>query len=177
MGDEAISSLILSETDGRPMKITILCVGKIRESYWEDAIAEYMKRLTRYCKPEIIQVADEKTPDDASENMNKQILEKEGDRLLEKLPDDAYVITLEIKGMSLDSVAFSEKISKLTVAGVSHICFVIGGSLGLDPRVSKRADFKLSFSAMTFPHQMMRVVLCEQIYRAFRIISGEPYHK
>jgi len=159
------------------MKITILCVGKIRESYWNDAIAEYMKRLTRYCKPEIVQVADEKTPDDASDNENRQILEKEGDRLLAKLPEDAYVITLEIKGMSLSSVALSEKIDKLCVAGVSHICFVIGGSLGLDPRISKRADFKLSFSAMTFPHQMMRVILAEQIYRAFRIRTGEPYHK
>ncbi|MBO7514359.1 MAG: 23S rRNA (pseudouridine(1915)-N(3))-methyltransferase RlmH [Lachnospiraceae bacterium] len=159
------------------MKITILCVGKIRESYWEAAIAEYMKRLTRYCKPEIVQVADEKTPDDASDNLNRQILEKEGDRLLAKLPDDAYVITLEIGGTPLSSVAFSEKIQKLGVAGVSHICFVIGGSLGLDPRVSKQADFKLSFSAMTFPHQLMRVILSEQIYRAYRIISGEPYHK
>ena len=177
MGDEAISSLILSETDGRSMKITILCVGKIRESYWEAAIAEYMKRLTRYCKPEIVQVADEKTPDDASDNLNRQILEKEGDRLLAKLPDDAYVITLEIGGTPLSSVASSEKIQKLGVAGVSHICFVIGGSLGLDPRVSKQADFKLSFSAMTFPHQLMRVILSEQIYRAYRIISGEPYHK
>ena len=159
------------------MKITILCVGKIRESYWEAAIAEYMKRLTRYCKPEIVQVADEKTPDDASENLNRQILEKEGDRLLAKLPDDAYIITLEIGGTPLSSVAFSEKIQKLGVAGVSHICFVIGGSLGLDPRISKQADFKLSFSAMTFPHQLMRVILTEQIYRAYRIISGEPYHK
>ncbi len=159
------------------MKITILCVGKIRESYWEAAIAEYMKRLTRYCKPEIVQVADEKTPDDASDNLNRQILEKEGDRLLAKLPDDAYIITLEIGGTPLSSVAFSEKIQKLGVAGVSHICFVIGGSLGLDPRISKQADFKLSFSAMTFPHQLMRVILTEQIYRAYRIISGEPYHK
>jgi 23S rRNA (pseudouridine1915-N3)-methyltransferase len=159
------------------MKITILCVGKIRESYWEAAIAEYMKRLTRYCKPEIVQVADEKTPDDASDNLNRQILEKEGDRLLAKLPDDAYIITLEIGGTPLSSVAFSEKIQKLGVAGVSHICFVIGGSLGLDPRISKQADFKLSFSAMTFPHQLMRVILTEQIYRAYRIIFGEPYHK
>lgn len=159
------------------MKITILCVGKIRESYWEAAIAEYMKRLTRYCKPEIVQVADEKTPDDASDNLNRQILEKEGDRLLAKLPDDAYIITLEIGGTPLSSVAFSEKVQKLGVAGVSHICFVIGGSLGLDPRISKQADFKLSFSAMTFPHQLMRVILTEQIYRAYRIISGEPYHK
>jgi 23S rRNA (pseudouridine1915-N3)-methyltransferase len=136
-----------------------------------------MKWRTRYCKPEIVQVADEKTPDDASDNLNRQILEKEGDRLLAKLPDDAYIITLEIGGTPLSSVAFSEKIQKLGVAGVSHICFVIGGSLGLDPRISKQADFKLSFSAMTFPHQLMRVILTEQIYRAYRIIFGEPYHK
>lgn len=159
------------------MKITILCVGKIKEKYFTAGIAEYVKRLSRYCKLEIIEVSDEKTPDQASENEEKQIKEKEGERILKNIKDDAYVMALAIDGKQLDSVEFSKKIEQLGVNGVSHILFIIGGSLGLDDRVLKRADFKISFSKMTFPHQMMRMVLLEQVYRGYRIMKGEPYHK
>lgn len=159
------------------MKITVLCVGKIKEKYFTAGIAEYVKRLSRYCKLEIIEVSDEKTPDQASENEEKQIKEKEGERILKNIKDDAYVMALAIDGKQLDSVEFSKKIEQLGVNGVSHILFIIGGSLGLDDRVLKRADFKISFSKMTFPHQMMRMVLLEQIYRGYRIMKGEPYHK
>lgn len=159
------------------MKITIVCVGKIKEKFYRDALDEYLKRLSRYCKTEIIEVADEKTPDKASPVEEEQIKKKEAERILSKIKEDAYVITLEILGDKLDSVAFSKMIDKVGLAGKSHIQFVIGGSLGLHSDVSKRADRKISFSDMTFPHQLMRVILCEQIYRGYRIISGEPYHK
>ena len=159
------------------MKITLLTVGKIKEKFYQDAISEYSKRLSRYCKLNIIEVPDEKTPDKASETVEEQIKEKEGQRILSKLSDDAYTIVLAIDGKSLDSVELAEKIQTLGVNGTSHIQFIIGGSLGLHDSVLKRADFKLSFSRMTFPHQLMRVILLEQIYRSYRIISGEPYHK
>ncbi len=159
------------------MKITVLAVGKVKEKYFTDAILEYSKRLSRYCKLEIVEVADEKTPDNASETEELQIKEKEGDRLLKYIKEDAYVIALAIEGKQLDSIELSKKIEKLGIDGNSHIIFVIGGSLGLDNRVLKRADFKLSFSKMTFPHQMMRVILLEQVYRGYRIAKNEPYHK
>lgn len=159
------------------MKITVLCVGKIKEKYFTMAIDEYSKRLSRYCKLEIIQVPDEKTPDNASEALELQIKEKEGERILKHIKDGAYVFALAIEGKQFDSVEFSNKIEKLGVNGESHIIFVIGGSLGLDPRVLKRANELISFSKMTFPHQMMRMVLLEQIYRGYRISCGEPYHK
>ena len=159
------------------MKITVITVGKIKEKYFTMAIDEYTKRLSRYCRLEIIELQDEKTPDHSSEALNLQIKAKEGDRILTAIKDDAYVIALAIEGKMLDSVDLSEKIESLGVNGTSHIAFVIGGSLGLDERVLQRADMKLSFSKMTFPHQLMRVVLLEQIYRAYRIISNEPYHK
>ncbi len=159
------------------MNITIYSVGKIKESYFRQAIAEYSKRLSRYCKLSIVEVADEKTPDTASEAQIKQIKEKEGERLLSKIKEDTYVIALAIDGKSLDSVAFSEKINHLAVHARSNVGFVIGGSLGLSDAVLARADFQMSFSSMTFPHQLMRVILLEQIYRAFRILNHEPYHK
>lgn len=159
------------------MKITLITVGKIKEKFFEDAIREYSKRLSRYCKLEIIQVADEKTPDGAGPALEAQIKEREGQRILSHMKDGSYVIALAIEGRMLDSVAFSEKLSQLGVRGVSQIVFVIGGSLGLSPQVMKRADYALSFSPMTFPHQLMRVILLEQIYRSFRIAAGEPYHK
>ena len=140
------------------MKITLITVGKIKERFFEDAIAEYSKRLSRYCKLEIIQVADEKTPDGASENVERQIKEKEGQRML-------------------SSEELAGKMQKLGVEGKGHLVFVIGGSLGLSKEVMDRADHALSFSKMTFPHQLMRVILLEQIYRGFKIIAGEPYHK
>lgn len=159
------------------MKITIVTVGKIKEKYLKDAIAEYSKRLSKYCKLEIIEVADEKTPDNASEVVEEQIRAKEGERILKHIKDDAYVITLEINGKMLSSEDLAEKIDTLGVKGISHIVFVIGGSIGLGTEVLKRSDFALSFSKMTFPHQLMRVILLEQVYRSYRIINGEPYHK
>lgn len=159
------------------MKITICCVGKIKEKFYSQAIEEYSKRLSKYCKLEIKEAADEKTPDSASDTVNRMIKEKEGDRLLSFIKDDSYVIALAIDGKMLDSVELSEKIDNLMLSGKSDIVFVIGGSLGLDKRVLDRADYKLSFSKITFPHQLMRVILLEQIYRSFRIMKNEPYHK
>lgn len=159
------------------MKITILTVGKIKEKYLKDAIAEYSKRLSKYCKLEIIEVADEKTPDNASEVVEEQIRAKEGERLLKYVKDGAYVITLEINGKQLTSEQFAEKIETLGIQGTSHIIFIIGGSIGLGQEVLARSNYALSFSKMTFPHQLMRVVLLEQVYRSYRIINGEPYHK
>lgn len=159
------------------MKITICCVGKVKEKFYVQAIEEYSKRLSRYCKLEIIEVQDEKTPDNASENLNLQIKQKEGERILAAIKDDAYVCELAIEGKMLDSVELSQKIDRLGIEGKSNIVFVIGGSLGLSKEVLDRADYYLSFSKMTFPHQLMRVILLEQIYRSYRIIKGEPYHK
>ena len=149
------------------MKISILTVGKIKEKYLRDAIAEYSKRLGRYCKLEIIEVSDEKTPDNASETVEDAIRNKEGERLLKYIRDDAFVITLEIGGEQLTSENFARKINELGIRG----------TIGLGKEVLKRSDYALSFSKMTFPHQLMRVILLEQIYRSYRIISGEPYHK
>ena len=159
------------------MKITVLCVGKIKEKYFTLGIEEYAKRLSRYCKLEIIEVPDEKTPDNASENEELQIKAKEGDKLLKHIKDTAYVIALAIEGKMLTSEELSEKMEQLGINGDSNVIFVIGGSLGLDQRILARADYKLSFSKMTFPHQMMRMVLLEQVYRGYRIMKGEPYHK
>ena len=159
------------------MKITIITVGKIKEKYLKDAIDEYSKRLSKYCKLEIVEVADEKTPDNASVVVEEQIRSKEAERILKYVKDDAFVITLEINGKQLTSEEMVEKIDKLGVQGVSHIVFVIGGSIGLGKEVLQKSNFALSFSKMTFPHQLMRVILLEQIYRSYRIINGEPYHK
>lgn len=159
------------------MKITILCVGKVKEKFYREAIDEFSKRLSRYCKLEIIEVADEKTAEEASDNEIRMIKEKEGERLLKNIKENAYVVCLCIDGKQLDSEELSQKMENLGVQGISHIYFVIGGSLGLAEEVVKRADFKLSFSKMTFPHQLMRVILSEQIYRAYRIMNHEPYHK
>ena len=159
------------------MKITIVTVGKIKEKYLKDAIAEYSKRLSKYCKLEIIEVADEKTPENASEVVEEQIRAKEGERILKHIKDEAYVITLEINGKMLSSEDLAEKIDTLGVKGTSHIIFVIGGSIGLGKEVLQKSNFALSFSKMTFPHQLMRVILLEQVYRSYRIINGEPYHK
>ena len=157
--------------------VNIVCVGKIKEKYWNDAIAEYSKRLSRYCKLQIIEVADEKTPDDAPSAVEELIKKKEADRILKAISDSAYVCALCIDGKKFSSESFSSFIMDCGVKGVSNITYVIGGSLGLHDSVIKRADQKISFSDMTFPHQMMRVILLEQIYRGYRIISGEPYHK
>ena len=159
------------------MKITVITVGKIKEKYLKDAIAEYTKRLSKYCKLEIVEVADEKTPDHASETVEDAIRAKEAERILKYVKDDAHIITLEIQGKQLTSEELAEKIEKLGVQGTSHIIFIIGGSIGIGEEVLQKSNFALSFSKMTFPHQLMRVILLEQIYRSYRIINGEPYHK
>lgn len=159
------------------MKITILCVGKIKEKYLSMAIDEYTKRLSRYCKLEIIEVPDEKTPEQASQAQEIQIKNLEGERILKYIKDGAYLITLAIDGKTLSSEEFADKIDQLGVGGSSHLIFVIGGSLGLSDDILSKADYKLSFSKMTFPHQLMRVILLEQIYRAYRINLNQPYHK
>ena len=159
------------------MKITILTVGKIKEKYLKDAIAEYAKRLSRYCKLQIVEVEDEKTPDGASAAMEDQIKDKEATRLFKYVDDEAFLITLEIQGKMLDSEDFSKTMEQICLRGKNHIQFVIGGSLGLHTSITERADLALSFSKMTFPHQLMRVILLEQVYRSFRILNNEPYHK
>jgi 23S rRNA (pseudouridine1915-N3)-methyltransferase len=159
------------------MKITIFCVGKIKEKFYREAVAEYVKRLSRYCKLSIVEVADEKTDENASQVEIDQVKEKEGARLLAAMKEDGYCIALAIDGQMPDSVALSKKLERLGVEGKSNIYFVIGGSLGLSEAVLKRADYRLSFSAMTFPHQLMRVILLEQLYRSYRIMNHEPYHK
>jgi 23S rRNA (pseudouridine1915-N3)-methyltransferase len=151
-------------------------VGKIKEKYFTDAIAEYSKRLGRYVTLDIAEVADEKAPENLSNAQMIQVKNAEGKRLLNVIKD-SYVIALAIDGKKLSSEKFAEKIDNCMVQGVSHITFVIGGSLGLSDEVLQKADYKLSFSDMTFPHQLMRVVLLEQIYRVQRILKNEPYHK
>ena len=159
------------------MKVKIIAVGKLKEKYLKDGIAEYHKRMSRFTKFEMIELPDEQTPDKASEAQNQQIMEKEGDRILAKLSERDYVIILAIEGEMLSSEAFSQVISDATVRGYSSIAFVIGGSLGLADKVKKTANLKLSVGKMTLPHQLMRLVLSEQIYRAFMIQQGSPYHK
>lgn len=159
------------------MKVTILAVGKIKEKYMRDAIQEYVKRLGPYCKIEVIEVADEKTDENASTTMIELVKNKEGEKLSRYIRDDAYVITLEIEGELLTSEQLAKKVETLGVTGKSHIIFVIGGSLGLADSIKKRANYAVSFSRMTFPHQLVRVILVEQIYRSYRIITGAPYHK
>ncbi|WP_298842654.1 23S rRNA (pseudouridine(1915)-N(3))-methyltransferase RlmH [Clostridium sp.] len=159
------------------MSITIICVGKIKEKYLKSAIDEYTKRLSRYCKLNIIELSDEKTPDNASLKEEILIKAKEGDSILKNLKDNMFVIALELKGNMISSEELSNYIRDLGVRGESNIAFVIGGSLGLSKDVLERSNYKLCFSKMTFPHQLFRVMLLEQIYRGFRIISGEPYHK
>ena len=159
------------------MKISIVCVGRLKEKYWTAAVDEYSKRLGKYIKLDITELPDEKAPESMSVAQERQVKEKEGERILKAIKDDAFVVTLEIDGKQLTSVELAGFISEKMTRGVSHIAFVIGGSLGLSDEVIKKSDYHLSFSKMTFPHQLMRVVLLEQIYRACRINAGEPYHK
>lgn len=159
------------------MKIDILCVGKVKESYFNGAIAEYTKRLQRYAQIRIIEVKDEMTPQQASEKTQELIRDAEGNRLLKYWDENAYKIVLAIEGKQLTSEELSDFIQQKEVSGISHIQMFIGGSLGLSEAIKKKADYRLSFSKMTFPHQLMRVILLEQIYRAYRIKNKEPYHK
>ena len=153
------------------MNIQIICVGKLKEKYWTDAVSEYMKRLSRYCSMEIVELKEARLPDKASH------AEEEGRSILKAIKDGTFVITLEVLGKQLSSPELAEKIENLSLEGKSNVAFVIGGSLGLSDEVSRRSDFKLSFSKMTFPHQLFRVMLSEQIYRAEQIINGGKYHK
>nr|WP_209437839.1 23S rRNA (pseudouridine(1915)-N(3))-methyltransferase RlmH [Mesobacillus selenatarsenatis] len=159
------------------VNISIVTVGKLKEKYLKQGIEEYLKRLGSYAKVEVIEVPDEKAPEELSETEMVQVKQKEGERILAKIGPDAYVIALAINGKLKSSEELADTLDKLATYGKSKIAFVIGGSLGLSDEVLKRADEQLSFSKMTFPHQLMRLILVEQIYRAYRINRGEPYHK
>ena len=159
------------------MKIELICVGKLKEKYLVQAIDEYSKRISRYCKLNVIELADEKTPDNASEKEELMIKDKEGEKILSKISDSAYVVALDLQGKMLSSEELANFMADCGVRGNSHIVFVIGGSLGLSEAVRSRANYKLCFSKMTFPHQLFRVMLLEQVYRGFRINNNEPYHK
>ena len=159
------------------MNITIVAVGKLKEKYLQQGIQEYMKRLSTYAKVQIVEVPDEKAPETLSDKDAERVKAREGERILAKISPEAYVITLEINGKMLTSEQLAGKMDELALYGKSKFVFVIGGSLGLSEAVMKRSNFALSFSKMTFPHQLMRLVLLEQVYRAWRINRGEPYHK
>lgn len=159
------------------MNIGIIGVGKIKEKYLRDGIEEYKKRLSRYCSIELIEIPDEKAPETLSEKEGEQVKIKEGQGILKHIKEGTYVIALDIKGKNLSSEGFSGMLQDLALTGKSNIAFIIGGSLGISKEVLQRADYSLSFSKMTFPHQLMRMILLEQIYRGFKIIKGEPYHK
>lgn len=159
------------------MNITIISVGKLKEKYLKLGIDEFSKRLSKYCKLDMIELDDEKCPENLSEKDMEIVKNKEGQKILSKVKSNSYVIALAIDGKNLSSEELADTMSKLAVRGNSHITFIIGGSLGLADEVLKRADYKLSFSKMTFPHQMMKLILLEQVYRAFRINNNEPYHK
>lgn len=159
------------------MKIKIVTVGKLKEKYLKDGIAEYSKRISRFAAVEMIELADEKTPDRASDSENAKILDLEGNRILSKIGDREFVVALAIEGKTLSSEEFSKQLEQASINGYSTLTFVIGGSLGLSPQVKNRANLSLSFGRLTLPHQLMRLVLTEQIYRAFTIQQGSPYHK
>lgn len=158
------------------MKITIACVGKIKEKYLTAGIDEYSKRLTPFCKLETIAINEEKMPEDPTPALKEQVLEKETQRLIAIIPENSYVVLLDVVGKQLSSPELAAKIDALTLAGKSHLTFVIGGAFGYTDALRRRADFAISFSKMTFTHQMIRLLLVEQIYRAFKISRGEKYH-
>jgi 23S rRNA (pseudouridine1915-N3)-methyltransferase len=168
---------ILFVKRGLPVNISIVTVGKLKEKYLKQGIDEYLKRLSSYAKVEVIEVPDEKAPEELSETEMLQVKQKEGERILAKIHPDTYIIALAIDGKLKSSEELADNLDKLATYGRSKIAFIIGGSLGLSDEILKRADEKLSFSKMTFPHQLMRLILVEQVYRAFRINRGEPYHK
>ena len=159
------------------MNISIITVGKLKEKYLKEAVSEYSKRLSKYCKLDIIEVPDEKAPETMSLAEQEAVKKKEGQSISKHIKNDTYVIALAIDGKMLSSEDFSDFINDLGIRGKSNIAFIIGGSLGLSDEILRRADYKLSFSPMTFPHQLMRVILLEQIYRGFKIMRGETYHK
>ena len=156
------------------MKIKIIALGKIKEKFLKDGIDEFLKRLTPYASIEIIELTPVEIRD---ENLTQKALEQEGEKILANIKNDSFVITMEILGKQLSSENFAQKINEVSMSGISELVFVIGSSCGLSPIVSNRANFKLSFSKMTFLHQFARLLLVEQIYRAFKILKGETYHK
>ena len=159
------------------MNITVICIGKLKERYWREAVGEYSKRLGSYCGLRVLELKEARLPAGAGSAEEEAVKTAEGEEILSRVNKDMFVVSLEIRGKRMSSETLAEKLRNLALEGRSEIAFVIGGSLGLSEAVSRRADLKLSFSDMTFPHQMMRVILLEQIYRSFRIIRGEPYHK
>lgn len=163
--------------NGEKMNIDIICIGKLKEKYWRDASAEYAKRLGRYCRFNIVELKESRLPENASQADENAVKEKEGQEILKAIKKQQHVVALDIKGKELDSEKLASRLDSLMTGGVSDIAFIIGGSLGLSPEVLSRADFRLSFSPMTFPHQMMRIILQEQLYRCFKIIYHETYHK
>lgn len=159
------------------MNISVICVGKLKESYWTEAVAEYSKRLGRYCRLDVEELKEARLPDKASAADEAAVKQVEGRSILGRLKKGDYVIALEVSGKTLSSEALAEKLGALSMESHSRIVFVIGGSLGLSAEVRSRSDLQLSFSQMTFPHQMMRAILLEQIYRSFKILKKETYHK
>ena len=159
------------------MNITIICIGKLKEKYWREAVEEYSKRLSSYCSLTIRELKEAPLPANASAADEEAVKQAEGEAILGAVRDQSYVISLEVKGKKFSSEEMAERMADLALCGRSDVTFIIGGSLGLSEEVSRRADLKLSFSDMTFPHQMMRVILLEQIYRSFKINRNETYHK
>ena len=159
------------------IRMTVLAVGNLKESYWREAAGEYQKRLSRFCRLELKQVAEERAPESLSPAQEQQVMEKEGERLLRAVAENAFVIALTVDGRRLSSPELAEFVQARMTEGKSHICWIIGGSLGLSPAVRRRADYCLSLSELTMPHQLCRVFLLEQIYRVFKILAGETYHK
>ena len=159
------------------MKLTIIAVGKLKEKYLKDGIAEYSKRLSRFCDLEIVEIEDEQVPENISAANAIQVKRKEAEKILKKLKDSSLLVVLDVKGEKLDSEAFASKLNSFFISGNSHITFVIGGSLGLDEMLVKRSILRFSMSDLTFPHQLARLILLEQVYRCFKIINGETYHK
>jgi 23S rRNA (pseudouridine1915-N3)-methyltransferase len=159
------------------MKITILCVGKLKEGFYREAVGEYEKRLGRYCKLKIVEVADERIPEKAGNALLEQVRVKEGERLLAKVKEDAFLVALDMHGMQYNSEEFAQWMEQAEVRSSGHMIFIIGGSVGLHDMVKRRVNHMISFSKMTFPHQLMRVILCEQLYRSYQIRSGGAYHK
>ncbi|MGN0455123.1 MAG: 23S rRNA (pseudouridine(1915)-N(3))-methyltransferase RlmH [Ruminococcus sp.] len=159
------------------LNISLICIGNLKEKYWAQAVEEYSKRLSAFCRFSVIQLNEERISNNPSPGEIDRILNAEGKRILEKIPKNSYVISMCIEGKQISSNELSQKIDDISLSGKSSLCFIIGGSWGLSQQVKQRSDFKLSMSKMTFPHQMARVILCEQIYRAFEISSNGKYHK
>ena len=159
------------------MNVNVVCIGKLKERYWQEACAEYAKRLSRFLSLQVTELREERLPEKAGAAEERAVIEAEGQAILKALPEEAFVIALDLKGKTMDSPALAHYLDDLRLQGRSHIAFVIGGSLGLSESVLRRADLRLSFSEFTFPHQLMRVILLEQLYRACKISAGEKYHK